>query len=557
MSNEQPDNQTKTSHDEANETVDTTRRAFLGRSAMVAGATAALPVIAATPGTANAAVIPQQRRRRRNAAYEVRASAALEQWTQPLPTHPDNGDAESLTNKIGSFTKGLPHDEYGEVDLRAFRKLRRALKSGNESRFEAIPLGGARKLANPQATYAFSLEGYDSHRTTMPAAPAFSSKDEVAEIVEVYWHALLRDVPFSEYDSHPLVAKAVKDLNKFSYFKKRYSGPVTPANLFRGETPGDLVGPYISQFLLKDVPFGATVLEQRYNVDIAGLDFMTGYDEWLEVQRGNVLSSAVLDATPRRIFDGRSLGSYVHVDFSYQAYLAAAQIITGGLGINPWDPRLPYDFSVTQGRFVTFGGADLLSLIAKVAHEALKAAWFHKWQVHLRLRPETFGGRLHHHLSGTRSYPIHRSVNKVGVFDETYSRTGSYLLPMAYVEGSPTHPAYPAGHATIAGACTTIMKALFDEEHPVPDAIAPDSDGVGVSAYTGDVLTIGGELNKLASNIALGRDIAGVHWRTDGTEGLLVGEQVAIGVLRDIKRVYNESFDGFSFRGFEGNQVTV
>lgn len=553
MTDQQKDTNTNASEKPADET----RRAFLGRSAMVAGATAALPVIGAAPGTASAAVIPQRRRQRRTAAYEVRASAALEQWTQPLPRHPDNGDAESLTNKIGSFTKGLPHDEFGEVDPRAFRKLTRALRSGADSRFEAIPLGGARKLANPQATYAYSMEGLDSHRSTMPAAPAFSSKDEVAEIVEVYWHALLRDVPFNEYDSDPLVAKAVKDLNKFSYFKKRYGGPVTAANLFRGETPGDLAGPYTSQFLLKDVPFGAATIEQRYNVDIAGLDFMTGYNEWLEVQRGNVPSSVVLDGTPRRIFDGRSLGSYVHVDFSYQAYLAAAQIITGGLGINPWDPSLPYNFSATQGRFVTFGGADLLSLIAKVAHESLKAAWFQKWQVHLRLRPETFGGRLHHHLSGSRSYPIHRSVDKVKVFDETFSRTGSYLLPMAYPEGSPTHPAYPAGHATIAGACTTLMKAFFDEEHPVPNPITPDNDGIGVSPYTGDVLTIGGELNKLASNIALGRDIAGVHWRTDGTEGLLVGEQIAIGVLRDIKRTYNEEFDGFSFRGFEGTPIFV
>src|SRR5262249_446464 len=32
--------------------------------------------------------------------------------------------------------------------------------------------------------------------------------------------------------------------------------------------------------------------------------------------------------------------------------------------------------------------------------------------------------------------------------------------------------------------------------------------------YTGAALTVGGELNKLASNIALGRDAAGVHYRS-------------------------------------------
>ncbi|MEN7344138.1 MAG: vanadium-dependent haloperoxidase, partial [Pseudomonadota bacterium] len=176
---------------------------------------------------------------------------------------------------------------------------------------------------------------------------------------------------------------------------------------------------------------------------------------------------------------------------------------------------------------------------------------------HLRLRPETFGGRLQHHLTGVRKYPVHQSVNTVKVFDRIFSQFGNFLLPMAYPEGSPTHPAYPAGHATIAGACTTIMKAMFDEEHPVPDPVQTSAGGLKLAPFFGEPLTIGGELNKLASNIALGRDIAGVHWRTDGTEGLLVGEQVAIGLLRDIKRTYNEAFDGFRFRGFAGNEIIV
>ena len=524
---------------------------------VAAGAAAALPMAAATPGTAEAAVIERGQANRRNEAYRLRQRAAADQARRPLPRHPDNGDEARYANRIGTFTKGLPHDAFGEVDPHAYKQLKRALQSADETRFEAIPMGGARRLANPQATYAYSLEGADSHTTTMPAAPAFASEDEIAEVVEVYWHALLRDVPFRDYPSNPMVARAVDDLNRFAYFRQRYGGAVTPFNLFRGETPGDLVGPYVSQFLLKPVPYGAMTLEQRYTVDAAGVDFMTGYADWLEVQRGNVPQRSVFDPTPRFINDGRRLGSYVHVDFTYQAYLNAANIITGGLGINPWDARLPYDFSASQGRFITFGGADILSLVAKAAHEALKAAWFHKWQVHLRLRPETFGGRLHHHFTGARSYPIDASTGSVQVFNETFSRTGTYLLPMAYPEGSPTHPAYPAGHATIAGACTTVMKAMFDEEAPVTNPVIGAADGLGLDAYAGEPLTIGGELNKLANNIALGRDIAGVHWRTDGTEGLAVGEQVAIGILRDIKRVYNESFDGFRFRGFAGNTITV
>ena len=43
------------------------------------------------------------------------------------------------------------------------------------------------------------------------------------------------------------------------------------------------------------------------------------------------------------------------------------------------------------------------------------------------------------------------------------------------------------------------------------------------------------ELNKLAANIALGRDTAGVHWRSDGVEGIKPGEKVAITMLANYK----------------------
>jgi len=545
-----------------NEVLSAERRAFLGRSALAAGAAAVGSYLSLSPQPAEAAVIPGPATdgnlaiQRANKAYDIRRDAASYQKSLPLPQHPDNGDEALYLNKIGSFTKALPHDDLGEVDLGAFDQLRTALITGNDADFESIPLGGSRKLANPQATYAFSLEGADSHALSMPPAPTFASEDEAAEIVEVYWHALLRDVPFEHYGTHSDAAAAIEDMNTFSYFRNKYDGGVTVENLFRGETLGDLAGPFVSQLLLKPIPFGATWVEQRYTVGEAGADYMTTYDDWLQVQRGNIPRSSVLDSTPRYIKDARGLGSYVHSDFTYQAYLSAAQIIIGGLGIsNPWHPNLPYWNSATQGRFVTLGAADLLTLIAKAAHEALKAAWFEKWQVHLRLRPEAFGGRIHNNLDGTTSYDIDSSIDSVTVFAETFSRYGTYLLPMAYPEGSPTHPAYPAGHATVAGACVTLLKAFFDTGLEIPNPVVPNAKGTRLGPWAGgEFLTIGGELNKLAANISLGRDMAGVHWRSDGIEGLFLGEQVAIRILKDIKRIYNEEFDGFTFPGF-GDQI--
>jgi len=133
-------------------------------------------------------------------------------------------------------------------------------------------------------------------------------------------------------------------------------------------------------------------------------------------------------------------------------------------------------------------------------------------------------------------------------------------LPQAYPEGSPLHPAYGAGHATVAGACVTILKAWFDELFFLPDPVVPNADGTALVSYTGSdagSLTVGGELNKVAANIAFGRNFAGIHWRTDYSESLKLGEAVAIGILRDQKHTYQEDFAGFSLTTFDGTTMTI
>jgi hypothetical protein len=85
----------------------------------------------------------------------------------------------------------------------------------------------------------------------------------------------------------------------------------------------------------------------------------------------------------------------------------------------------------------------------------------------------------------------------------------------------------------------------------------PILDGLALVPYKGVDLTVGGELSKLASNIALGRNTAGVHWRSDGVEGLKLGEAVAISILTDLKTTCPESFDGFSFTTFDGATMTI
>ncbi len=70
-------------------------------------------------------------------------------------------------------------------------------------------------------------------------------------------------------------------------------------------------------------------------------------------------------------------------------------------------------------------------------------------------------------------------------------------------------------------------------------------------------MTVGGELNKIAANVANGRNIAGVHWRSDSTQSILLGERVAIEMLQDQRASYNEIFNGFSLTKFDGTTITV
>ena len=485
----------------------------------------------------------------------AREAAALYQSGVNNGTQTNNGDEGLFADYRASFSKALPHNELGEVDVAAYDALLNALETTEHSDFEAIPLGGTRKLANPQAAYRLEMVGLDSHSTFMRPAPIFAGLETAAEMGELYWKSLCRDVPFIDYNSNSLIQSAVTDLNAFSEtVGATSSGSLSRATIFRGETSGDPEGPYLSQFLLKDVPFGNHTIIQKYATPAPGDDFMTDTASWLSVQRGQ--SPAPLQkGTPRYISDARALGEYVHQDFTYQAYMNAALIMLSFS--NTFDFDNIYNTSATQGGFATLGGPDVLDLVAKAGNLALSGAWYQKWLVHRRARPEVYAGRLHHQITGAKDYGLSDEIIDSEGLARVFSNTGTYLLPMAFPEGSPTHPSYPAGHATISGACATVLKAYFEETLHVPNPVIPNADGQSLTPYFDSSLTLGGEINKLANNIALGRDWAGVHYRSDGVDGLLVGEQQAIGLLLDYSRTYKERFGGFTFTKFDGQQITI
>jgi membrane-associated phospholipid phosphatase len=542
-----------------------TRRDFLLRSGAATIASFATPL---TTSTARAAAGPMNDvqaagaldvhvgPKRKDRAYEIRQSAAMYHKNAAAVRQNVSGDEERYQNRIASFTKSLPHSRNGEVEPQAYERLLRAVKSGNGDDFEEIPLGGLAKLADPLAAYSYVLEGGDPHQFTMDPPPAFASLEQAGEMAELYWQALLRDVPFSEYGSHSIAIAAAEDLSRFPQFKPAGGGTLDPKYLFRGPTRGDRLGPYVSQFLLKDIQYGTRRLDQKIRTTVPGDDYLVNYASWLAVQNGGASGANRLDLTLRHILTGRDLAEFVHQDFTYQAFLDAALIL---LTMRvPFDSRNPYRNSVTQSGFGTFGGPHVLDLVARVSSCALKACWAQKWLVHRRLRPEEFGARVHNTKTGAAAYPIHEALLTSPVLDAVSRRHTSYLLPQAYPEGAPMHPSYPAGHAAIAGACATALKAVFHEPHVIAEPVMPSSTGLAIVPYSGyDRLTVGGELDKLASNIAFGRNIAGVHYLSDGIGGLKLGEEVALSVLRDMKDCFTQLFRGFSLTRFDGTTITV
>lgn len=461
----------------------------------------------------------------------------------------------------------------------------------------------------------FDLEGPDAQAVTMPPAPALESDEAAAEMAEVYLMALLRDVHVSQlrdeglgdqHDHQPQpvlnVQEAGKILSQLEWFQKDRSslndrhrdlGSLGPQQLlqqiFRGVTPGDNIGPYLSQFLLignrginpNDEPnelksgyisYGSVRIDQRVRVAKRGRDYMTTFEEWLDVQHGADLKGLEsYEPGYRFITTPRDLATYVHYDALYEAYLNACLILLG-MGA-PFDPGLPFQNPNVQDRqegFASFGGPHILTLVTEVATRALKAVRFQKFNVHRRLRPEAFGGLIDRHKAcpGVKELePLKRVLEKLNKKDQsgkalldlvaehnahqnsTKGTERSYLLPMAFPEGSPMHPSYGAGHAAVAGACVTILKAFFDHGWELVDkkgkAIAYEPDAHGEHLTQVELerrLTVEGELNKVASNIAIGRNWAGVHYFTDYIESLRLGEQIALGLLEEQKLTYGETF---------------
>ncbi|WP_316520084.1 vanadium-dependent haloperoxidase [Kitasatospora brasiliensis] len=542
------------------------RRSLLRSTAALSaalGLTAAESGLSTSYAAAESATEDARMNERTRIGRELRRQAAEQDYPATLPAHPVNGEETSLPGRLGSYSKGLPHNDLGEVDGQAYNLMLKALASGKPADFEAIPMAGERKQLGPQGGLAYDLAGPDFAKLVVPPAPRMDSAHVAAEMAELYWMGLLRDVKFTDFEDSALAAAAAADLSTYSDGRMpKQAGKVTPHALFRGQTPADLVGPYISQFLLRPVQYGTLRVPQLHDTVQPGVDFGTEFGEWLALQRGAARTTQRDFTRTRHLQTPRDLAHYTHFDVLYQAYLNAALIMLGLPQASVQDQGNPYLGSKNQMGFPTYGTPHLVSLLAEVAVRAIKHTEYQQFFVHRRLRPEVFAGRIEVHKRrspGRYAGLLPGEILDSEVLERNLAAHGSYLLPQVFPEGSPMSPSYQSGHGTVAGACTTVLKAWFNESYVLTDAVVPSADGTSLVPYTGadkDSLTIGGELNKLAANIGASRACSGVHYRSDNTEAFALGETIAIEMMRAQKTLFNEG-GGFSLTRFDGTTVTI
>lgn len=516
---------------------------------------------------------------------------------------------------VGSFHKTLPHNEYGEVDSSEFDTFVKATEGTAE--FASVSKGSIQQnhpilgektalFVNPQAGLAHDRLTRHPVGFDMPPAPTVLSETSAAEMTELYWMSFLRDISFDKFATDASITQAAAEINdKFrmavqdvgdaGHLKSGIDvpgaegtlDPITSQNVFRLGLPGEEVGPLVSQFFIRDVNFGTQTINQKQRPYRKGKNYLTSFNSWLHAQnsgngddglaypRANEAKEEYYEDQDkvRYISTMRDLARFVNKDALHQAYFNAALLLLSGGA--KWTPGNPYGdggrLADREAGFGTLGGPHILALVSEVASRALKVVWNQKWQVHLRLRPEAYGGLVHVQNIGvsgvTRPYVLPNWVSHTEAAEAVKAMNKncgeeSLLLPMAFTPGSPAHPAYGAGHATVAGACVTVLKAFFKTFDcdsngnvcPLPIATlieksAPYAEAKPFKTYITGIdecgfgfrqpidaagLTIEGELNKLAMNVAMGRSMGGVHWRTDNSRSLILGEAIAAQILADI-----------------------
>ena len=523
---------------------------------------------------------------------------------------------QPIKREILLHTKGFKHTtDYKVSNYDTYREYVKRMLHHDTREIENIGINPASgmKLVDPNCKFTKSACLPTPTTYTPQPFPEWGSIDSMGQLAEIYMMSWLRDISFDDFTntSHPqysLITQCCTMLNTLMGSQSQYTPilPATPANLFRGQTKGDKLGCYISQFMLYRPRWNlnTSVLltipafqphmdnihhyytDKFYNIPMKGAadivhtnttrrtEYGLTATEFLNIEDGQYANHTYPGSfkpfltNKRHILTPRDLTTIVHADYPCELAMRAAEILLSYRC--PLNKHNPYRMNILSGEtgpFVLFSGAELYNLIGEVTREALRLVWYYKY-TNFTARPEEIAGKIHYEANNILEHAeIQTMLNNVAfrnILNEHKTQnakqvpiSSSYhtLMPLVYPEGSPTHPSCPAGHAVAGAAACALMKAYFDEDYLVrnmfPVVCVKSSDyysvASGVTTYdhdsattavvnlaTGDenIITVGNELDKLTSNIAMGRNMAGIHYRRDAETSFMLGEQLAINMLQ-------------------------
>lgn len=466
-----------------------------------------------------------------------------------------------IPNFWGVYTKGLPHNENGQVGNDACNILINALlnnKLDKQYRLQLlsqVPLGGPRKLVNPSVI--FDLEVTNSIPSSFKAynPPSIQSDEGASELIEVFEMSFLRDVPFTEWGTNAEIQLACQNLSNIpDFYGPKINGQVTPETLFRGNSQGDLIGPYVSQFLLKDVPMGAMKIIQKYNVAPPNVNYVTTIENYLKVANGFVPEIKAPSIGQRYISSMRDGCVCVYNDEPTQLPLNALRILQSmNIPLAPGNPLRPNNLNSNEVGFVDLGIVDILDLIHRASKIGMNVVWWYKWQL-LKARPEEYAFLLEKVANGLPIYLPNFLLNNSAI-QRNIIKYGNRLLSQTTPDGCPLHSSFAGGHSVLGCIGDTILKAWFDENAIITNPVQASTDGLTLEPIN-TILTVRGELDKLTSNCGIFRNASGYHYRSDVDVSIEIGEEVATQVLQDFVKRYAQPVT-FKFTKYNGQLVTI
>ena len=458
-------------------------------------------------------------------------------------------DYTNLLNARGVFSKGFPHPDGKGPDNTVYQSFVNAIRNKDRVAIDNIN-NTYKKLVDSYCVCDLELVGAYKSSFKVDNPPAPLSEKQAAELIEVYNMSLVRDVPFSEWNTSPIISNALTSLNmvKTALDAPTQGGNITVNTLFREDTAGDLSGGYVSQFLYYPITLGAFTIEQKY-VSPNSTNFMNTPSTYLNMWNGgSPVVPPQLTGPTRYMLTLRDCANYIHLDQIWQpSYMTAQILLNRGI---PFSITCPNRLG---GKFINLGANDLFQLMTDACKLAMNTTWMYKW-CKLGYRPEEMAYQVHLKKTEGSGLEFPTSLLNNPVLNEIFAQNGNYLMPQAYPEGAPPHPSFPSGHATISGAMGTIMKAFFDCTRTIP-AKGPNADGSAL-VDLGYNLNVGDELDKFISNCGVFRNFAGIHYRSDAEGGILIGEQVAIQLLQEYVKRYADKVM-FTLKKRDGTTIQI